>query len=52
MRWRWILRWLLLAASVFAVSAAARTEPPLTFRAIRELPLPTVALRLLDPELL
>jgi hypothetical protein len=50
MRRRWILRWLALAASAFAGAAAARTEPPLTFRSIHALPLPAVALRLLGPE--
>lgn len=50
MRHWWPLRWLILAASLFAVAAYARTEPPLTFRAIHELPVPAVALRLLGPD--
>jgi hypothetical protein len=43
-------RRLTLAASAFVFAAAARAEPPLTFRAIRALLPATVALRLLGPE--
>ena len=45
-----VLGWLTLAASAFAVAAAARAEPPLTLRDIRALPTPALALRLLGPE--
>ena len=50
MRRPWALRWLSLAAVAFASAAFARPDPPLTYRAIREMPPSAVGLRLLGAE--
>ena len=45
-----VLRWLWLASLAFSSGAFARTEEPLTYRAIRAMPPAVVGLRLLGPE--